>query len=194
MLIEASSGGVEAFRFASVSGPAPTRAQPSPGTEVAHPKQADLEALLDALVEADVEFIVVGGAAAVIHGAPVSTLDLDVIYSRSSKNIDRLMSLLEHLEARVRDPAGRDLTPHRSHLEASGPLLLTTVWGPLDPMATLGDGRGYEELLANSEIIGDPPLRVLDLETLVAVKAEANRAKDRLMLPILIALLEERDG
>lgn len=160
---------------------------------MSHPKQADLEALLEALIEAEVEFIVVGGAAAVIHGAPITTLDLDVVYRRSAENIDRLQALLVRLDARVRDPAGRELVPQRAHLEATGPLLLSTVHGPFDPMASLGDGRGYEELLASAVVIeGDLPLRVLDLETLIAVKAAANRAKDRVMLPVLIALLEER--
>lgn len=36
-------------------------------------------------------------------------------------------------------------------------------------------------------------LRVLDLPTLIAVKTKAGRAKDRIVLPILIATLEERD-
>ncbi len=42
------------------------------------PATADLEALIRELLAAGVEFLVVGGAAAVIHGAPVTTQDLDV--------------------------------------------------------------------------------------------------------------------
>lgn len=158
-----------------------------------HPQVADLEALLEALCEAEIEFIVVGGAAAVIHGAPVTTMDLDVIYRLTDVNIDRLLSLLERLEARVRDPAGRHLVPNRSHLKAKGPLLLSTNLGPLDPMASLADGRGYDELFEHSIQAdeGDLPVRTLDLETLIEVKTAAGRAKDRLMLPVLLALLEE---
>jgi len=161
---------------------------------VTHPQVADLEALLEALCEAEIEFIVVGGAAAVIHGAPITTMDLDVIYRLTDANIDRFLSLLEGLEARVRDPAGRDLVPNRSHLEAKGPLLLSTNLGPLDPMASLADGRGYEELFEHSIQAegGDLPIRILDLETLIEVKTAAGRAKDRLMLPVLLALLEVR--
>ena len=158
-----------------------------------YPQVADLEALLEALCGADIEFIVVGGAAAVIHGAPITTMDLDVIYRRTPTNIDRIMSLLEELEAKVRDPAGRELVPNRSHLEAKGPLLLSTNLGPLDPMATLADGRGYDELLEHSILAeeDDLPVRVLDLETLIEVKTAAGRAKDRLMLPVLLALLNQ---
>jgi hypothetical protein len=100
---------------------------------------ADLEALLEALASAGVEVIVVGGAAAVLHGAPVTTLDLDVVYRRTEANLDRLEELLQRLGAEVRDPAGRRLRPNRSHLEAGGVLLLNTDLGPFDPMAKLGD-------------------------------------------------------
>jgi len=62
-------------------------------------------------------------------------------------------------------------------------------------MATLADRRGFDELLPHSVTIDDEglTLRVLDLPTLVEVKAAANRPKDRLMLPVLLALLAERE-
>ena len=36
--------------------------------------------LLQSLVEGNVEFIVVGGVAAVLEGVPVSTFDLDIVF------------------------------------------------------------------------------------------------------------------
>jgi hypothetical protein len=161
---------------------------------VPHPAVADLDALLAALAAAGVEHIVVGGAAAVLHGAPITTQDLDVVYRRTADNIDRLAALLDDLDALARGPEGRRLRPDRSHLEAGGVLLLATRLGPFDPMAKLGDGRGFEDLLAHTELFEDEglSLRVLDLPTLIEVKAAANRAKDRLALPILIALARER--
>ena len=157
-----------------------------------HPASADLDALLAALAAAGVEHIVVGGAAAVLHGAPITTQDLDVVYRRTAENLDRLQAFLVDLDALARDPAGRRLRPDRSHLEAGGVLLLNTRLGPFDPMARLADGRGFEELLAHSAVIDDEGLvlRVLDLPTLIEVKTAANRAKDRLVLPVLLALLE----
>ena len=56
-------------------------------------------------------FIVVGGAAAVLHGAPVTTQDLDIVPRVDGENPDRLMDLLISLDARIRDVAGRDLRP-----------------------------------------------------------------------------------
>lgn len=157
------------------------------------PEQADLDALIEALVEAGVEFVVIGGAAAVLHGAPTTTWDLDIVHSRSSENVGRLQTLLGELHAVVRDPAGKDLRPTRTHLEAGGQLQLLTDLGPIDLLGNLHDGRGYDDLLANSETMGDETLQiqVLDLSTLIEVKAAAGRAKDRLLLPILLALQEE---
>lgn len=157
------------------------------------PRPADLDALIEALVGAGVEFVVIGGAAAVLHGAPTTTWDLDIVHNRSPENVERLQALLEELHAVVRDPAGRDQRPTRKHLEAGGQLQLLTDFGPIDVLGTLHDGRGYDELLGNSESVGDETLRmrVLDLPTLIEVKAGAGRAKDRLLLPVLLALQEE---
>lgn len=60
-------------------------------------------------------------------------------------------------------------------------------------LEALADGRGYDELLEHSILVEevDLPVGVLDLKTLIEVKTAAGRAKDRLMLPVLLALLQE---
>jgi len=75
---------------------------PSPG-------YADVGELLRRLADAWVEFIVVGGAAAVVHGAPITTEDLDIVHRRSPENVSRLSTLLEKLDAYVRELANRRL-------------------------------------------------------------------------------------
>ena len=47
----------------------------------------DFEQLIGTLVESDVEFIVVGGLAATVHGSARLTQDVDVVYARSDENI-----------------------------------------------------------------------------------------------------------
>lgn len=154
---------------------------------------AELEALLEALCASSVDCIVVGGVAAVLHGAPTTTFDLDVVHDRSAANVERLESLLDALEARVRDPAGRDLRPERAALVSDGQLQLTTRLGPLDLLGTLHDGRGFPELLPHTTVLRDRDLavRVLDLQTLIDVKSHTGRARDRLLVPLLLALAEE---
>ena len=157
---------------------------------MAHPRHADLDALIVALTEAGVEFVVVGGAAAVLHGAPVTTVDLDVVHRRTPENVERLLAVLAALEGTYRAPASPDLRPTAELLLGRGQNLLSTKLGPLDLLCVLHDQRGYEELLPRTELMTDEraTIRVLDLDSLIEVKAEMNRAKDRLVLPILLAL------
>lgn len=160
-----------------------------------HPREADLESLLEALDRAGVEFIVVGGAAAVLHGAPVTTQDVDIVPLIDTENIARLAGLLEQLDARVRDPARRDIRPDPAAFGGPGQVRLTTRCGPLDVLARLHDGRDYADLLPHTVELteGSLRLRVLDLSTLIAIKSGTGRARDQLIVPVLIALARERD-
>lgn len=161
---------------------------------MSRPIRADLPALIAQLLDAEIEFIVVGGAAAVLHGGMAMTADLDIVYSRSERNLDRLMSLLDRLEAAIREPGDRRLRPTRGLLAEARQLDLVTALGPLDPLAQLHDGRDFEMLQPHCEWLTDGRrrVRVLDLPTLIAVKRDAGRAKDRIVLPALLALLERR--
>ncbi|MDH3622450.1 MAG: nucleotidyltransferase [Myxococcales bacterium] len=157
------------------------------------PRDTDVGELLRQLSDAGVEFIVVGGAAAVLHGAPITTEDLDIVHRRSPENVARLETLLDELGAHVREVANRRLPPQESALLGEGHVLLSTRLGPLDCLGTLIDGRGFEELVSHSESIKDEGVEflVVDLPTLIELKTKTGRAKDRLMLPVLIALAEQ---
>jgi hypothetical protein len=160
-----------------------------------HPPAADLDALLTALFSANVEFIVVGGAAAVLQGAPVTTLDLDIVHRRTAENVARLLDVLIRLDAVMRyDLANRGLRPTAEMLTGRGHVNLSTKLGPIDPLCEIGDSLGYDELLKHSETITDQGLsvRVIDLPTLISLKLKAGRPKDRMVVPVLVATLEER--
>jgi hypothetical protein len=161
-----------------------------------HPSAADLQALLAKLSDAGVEFIIVGGAAAVMQGAPITTNDLDIVHRRTPENVARLLEVLQQIDATMRyDFANRGLRPTAEMLAGRRQINLSTLLGPLDPLCELDEGNGYDQLLAHSESVMDQGrlLRVLDLPTLIAVKTKAGRPKDRLVLPILIATMQERD-
>ena len=156
-----------------------------------------LFALVRALAEAGVDFIVVGGLAAVLEGAPITTFDVDVVYSRELDNVDRLLGALAGLDAFFRIQPERRIRPAASHLAGSGHLNLSTRYGPLDLLGTIGRGRGYEELLPHSlemDLGGDARIRVLDLRTVIAVKEEVAGEKDLAVLPILKRTLREKEG
>jgi hypothetical protein len=84
---------------------------------------------LRALHAHGVEFIVVGGVCAVLHGAPIATFDLDVVHARTPENVDRLLAALKTLGATSRAHPGRTVVPGRSHLESAGHQLLHTAHG-----------------------------------------------------------------
>jgi hypothetical protein len=152
-------------------------------------------ARLRALHEGGVDFILVGGLAAVLHGAPVNTFDIDIVHSRDKENIARLLAVLDSLDAVARFQPERRLKPAATHLAASGHVNLMTRFGPLDVLGTIGRDLGYEELLPHtvSMDVGDGLMvHVLDLETLIAVKEELGGEKDRAVLPILRRTLEEK--
>jgi len=154
------------------------------------PDRADLESLLAAIIQAGVECIVVGGAAAVLHGAPITTQDLDIVQSRDPENLARLTALLAKLDARVRDAAGRDLPMDPDALRGTSQVRLSTNQGPLDVLGALHDGRTYDDLLAHTVEFteGSLRVRVIDLPTLIEIKSGTGRARDKLVLPILMAL------
>ena len=160
------------------------------------PRVADVGELLRQLADAGVEFIVVGGAAAVIHGAPITTEDLDIVHRRTPENVSRLKTVLDQLDARVRELANRRLPLQESALLGEGHVLLSTRVGPLDCLGMLADGRGFEELLPHTESIEEEGIefRIVDLATLIDLKRKTGRAKDLLMLPVLVALAEELSG
>lgn len=156
------------------------------------PKQADLAALIESLTSAGVEFIVVGGAAAVLHGAPTSTIDLDIVHRQTADNVSRLMNVLTRLNTIYRDPAGRHIVPTKEDLMGKGQLNLITELGPLDPLCRLHDGRGFDELLPNTIVLsdGEVSICVIDLKTLIEIKESTKRPRDQIVVPLLVALLE----
>jgi hypothetical protein len=107
----------------------------------------DFAAILAALHREKVRFLVVGGVAAVIEGAPVATFDLDVVHERSLRNIERLMICLCALGARYRERP--QLTPTVDALGSTGLHLLVTRHGPLDVLGAIGRGRDYRALSAH---------------------------------------------
>lgn len=129
--------------------------------------QFDLIALLEALEAERVEYIVVGGVAATLHGSPRMTFDLDIVPEASQANAERLARALGHLRAVVRDPARRALPVTMDLLIATmgspqgGQLRFNTDAGPIDILWRLHDGRGFAELLAHSVTRSDDERTIL---------------------------------
>lgn len=144
-----------------------------------------------------VDFIVVGGVCAILHGAPISTFDLDLVHSRKPANVRRLLAALKALDACYRLQPEKRLRPGATHLTSPGHQLLMTRFGPLDLLGTIGHGRGYEDLLehaAETRIGRGVKVRLLSLAKLIEVKQETAGEKDRAIMGILRRTLEQKSG
>jgi hypothetical protein len=151
--------------------------------------------ILRLLRESGADFVIVGGLAGVLNGAPIHTLDLDIVHSRDAANVARLLPVLESLDAVFRIQPERRIKPNASYVSGPGHLNLITRFGPLDVLGSIGRGLTYPDLLPHSveQDIGDGiRVRVLNLETLISLKEDLGREKDRAILTLLRQTLEEQ--
>ena len=152
--------------------------------------------ILKVLSRHEVEFILVGGLAAIVQGAPVFTFDLDIVFLKTAENLPRLLAALQEIDARYVDPAGRHIVPDADKLASFRMHQLVTSLGSLDVMETIGAGMSYADLVSDTRIseVAGVNVRVLGLETIILSKEQANRDKDRATLHILRRTLQMQQG
>lgn len=78
----------------------------------------DLSAIIEGLAKAEVEFILVGGLAAVVQGAPVTTMDVGIVHKGSSENISKLFRFLKTIDATHRRPDDKIIMPKEEDFQA----------------------------------------------------------------------------
>lgn len=103
--------------------------------------------------EEGVKYIVLGGFAAIIHGSPLPTEDIDLLPSRDDANLECLARALSRLNAAIRTSDG----PVRTKIDAGfnknmpNMLNLTTDFGDVDLVfSPAGPLNGYEEWNKNA--------------------------------------------
>ena len=157
----------------------------------------DFNSLLRLLTENQVEFIIVGGAAATAHGSTRLTLDLDVVYRRTKENISQLVNALQPIQPYLRGaPPGLPFEWSIRTVMMGLNFTLTTNIGALDLLGEIIGGGGYEELLPETirvDIFGVNCL-CLNLERLIQVKRAAGRPKDLEVVAELQQILDESDS
>ncbi len=154
-----------------------------------------LEQLLAALGDAEVEFIIVGGVAARAHGSSRLTDDLDISYARSSANLERVVHALDSLRPYLRGaPPDLPFSWSTTTLRAGLNFTLTTRAGAIDLLGEIVGGGRYEDLLPHALTITifGRDVKLLDLPWLIRVKRAAGRPKDLEVIAELEALQEEQ--
>ena len=157
------------------------------------PTALDLSAILEGLLEAGIKFILVGGLAAVVQGAPVATMDVDIVHNRSSENISKLIAFLKSIGATYRRPDDKVIGPNEGDISGLGHFLFSTRFGPLDVLAFIEQGKAYEDLLEDTveiEFRGHI-IRVLNLKALVELKKTSRDPKDKQRLIVLEETLRQ---
>ncbi len=153
------------------------------------------EPLLAALVGSHVEFILVGGVAATVHGSARLTQDVDVVYRRTPENLAKLVrALADHAPYLRGAPPGLPFRWDDRTLRSGLNFTLTTTLGDVDLLGEITGGGRYEDLLPGSvEVrVFELPVRVLALDQLIRTKRAAGRPKDLDAVAELEALQEER--
>jgi len=154
----------------------------------------DYERLIRTLAEGRVEFIIVGGLAAVAHGSARLTQDVDVVYSRSAENVRRLVDALRPLQPYLRGaPPNLPFRWDEASVRRGLNFTLTTTVGDLDLLGEITAGGGYQALLPQSMMLKlfGCECRCLALEPLIRIKRAVGRPKDLEALAELETLLEE---
>ena len=142
----------------------------------------------------DVRYVVIGGYAAGILGAPIMTNDLDICYERSKPNMDRLASALKELGARLRVAHVDEDLPFILDgltLGAGDSFTFRTDAGDVDVLGTPSGTGGFRDLDAKATTydLGEGLLaRVVSLDDLIRMKEAAHRPKDESHLHVLTVL------
>jgi predicted nucleotidyltransferase len=155
-----------------------------------------LEAAVQALSDAGVEFLIIGGWSAILHGSVQLTKDLDVFFSRRHDNIERVVQALAPYHPRLRDaPADLPFIWDVHTLRNGTIFTLTTDAGAIDLLAEVTGLGSFEEVNAKAvtvEAFGRR-VRTLDLKSLIQSKRAAGREKDRIALAELESLLDAEE-
>jgi predicted nucleotidyltransferase len=123
------------------------------------------------------ECIVVGNSAAALQGAPVTTIDIDFMFRKTAKNIEKLRRLAQALGGHLSQP----------FLPASEMYRLITENLQVDFVSRMDGIRSFESLRSRAADIdvGGVSLCIASLEDVIKSKRAAGREKDLASLPIL---------
>ncbi|MEW6059043.1 MAG: hypothetical protein AB1551_02700 [Actinomycetota bacterium] len=153
--------------------------------------------ILAALDRHGVRYVLIGGLAAILHGAPHMTTDVDVVPEESRDNLARLSQAMKELNARIRVVGEGEGVPF-NHDPAS--LARVRIWnlvtdrGNLDVTFVPSGTRGYDDLVRDAEAmtVRGIEVPVASLADVIRSKEAAARERDRASLPVLRELLERR--
>ena len=154
-----------------------------------------LNQLIERLAGANIDFVIVGGFAGMLHGSSLVTRDLDVCAVLSAENVERLRDTFRDLH-----PKHRFTTQKFSFLDNPEPgvalknLYLETDFGPIDFLGEIkgiGDFERVHSASIEIELFGRR-CRVISIEDLIQAKEALGREKDLLAAKELRTIIERK--
>ena len=154
-----------------------------------------LNRLIDRLCDADIDFVIVGGFAGMLHGSTLVTRDLDICAVLTLENVAKLREVLRDL-----NPTHRQTPQRLSFLDNPSAdvqvrnLYLETTLGPVDILSSIkgvGDYARVRETSAEIQLFGRR-CRVISVEDLILAKESLARPKDLLAAEELRAILHQK--
>jgi hypothetical protein len=132
------------------------------------------------------EGVLIGNAAAALQGSPVTTLDLDFMFRKTSRNLAKLKRLADDLGGTVMRPFYPASDLYRLVRDSDGL--------QVDFMARVDGIRSFEALRARAAKaeFGGHPLWIAHLADIIRSKEAADRPQDRAVLPLLRKTLREK--
>lgn len=164
-------------------------------------KLADVEAILRALNDAQVRYLIVGGLAVVAHGYVRYTADVDIVLNLESENILRAMNALSAIGYRPLVPVDPEQFANeqmrKAWHEQKGMLVfqmldLNRPDTRLDLFVTEPFDFKEEFAAAKWEEVAGVPAPVLRVETLIAMKKQVGRGQDLVDVEQLVKVIENR--
>ena len=153
----------------------------------------DFDRAIQSLCDAKVEFVLLGGVCAILHGSANVTFDLDICFSRTRSNARRLAASLAPYHPRLRNlPEGLPFIWDEATIRNGTVFTLVTDLGEIDLLSEVAGVGGYDEAKANSvetEAFGRR-FFMLNLKSLIRAKLAAGRTKDMNVVPELESLLD----
>jgi len=141
----------------------------------------DAEELLRRITRRGVDFVVVGGIAAVLHGSARATFDLDIAFAADDANLHALGDVLTDLRARLKG-VGEDVpfVPDAATLRRISVLTMVTPLGEIDVMTRPAGAPAFTTLRRRADRydLGDFTISVASIDDLIAMKQAAGRPKD----------------
>lgn len=139
--------------------------------------QSQVDKTISILNKFDVEYMIVGGASAVIQGFNITTQDIDLYFDKTTENKEKLKKALKKLGFKLSKKDVENIDKGKDFIQFNYPFELDIMFAP-DGFENYSEAKKYK--------IMKDKYPLMNLDGIIKSKKSANRPKDRAVLQLLI--------